>query len=140
MVNISEFGRAVAAGAGWSAAVVVAVAVSGCASMGLGRPSEQVVQERAQARWDALVKGDLDAAYRFISPPGRSLVSREAYENSIKRGFWNAARVTKVECGSPEACDVDVAIDYAHEGRKFSTALREKWVKQDSDWWYLLQR
>jgi hypothetical protein len=131
----------VAARAGWYLAVLCAVAMAGCASAPRGGGSDpEVVGERAQARWNALLADDVDKAYGFISPAGRSLVSRDAYEKSIRRGFWNSARVSKVECRNADACDVEAIIEYTALGRKFSSGLQEKWVKQDSSWWYLWER
>ena len=50
--------------------VVLAVAVAvlgGCAALD-ARPPEEVLKERAQQRWDAMVKSDFKAAYQFLSP------------------------------------------------------------------------
>jgi hypothetical protein len=133
-----NYGFAVVARTFWLVAVAVLV---GCASGPLaGLDSQDIVKEKAQRRWDLLVKGDFAGTYGFLSPAGRSVVTQAAYAGSFKPGFWTGARVAKVECPTPELCQVEVAIDYTYSGRKISTVLREKWVKQDSDWWYLLER
>jgi hypothetical protein len=123
-----------------SAAALVALAIAGCAmSDSMRRPGDrEMVAERAQERWDALVKGDFAAAYRYISPPGRTLVPQDAYASGLKKGFWTGAKVQNVQCPSSEACEVDVVIDYQHNGLKMQSPLREKWVKQNSNWWFVL--
>jgi len=110
--------------------------VAGCAILD-SRSPEQVVQERAQQRWDELVKGDLRKAYGYLSPGSRSVMSPEAYEGSIKRGFWKSAKVDKVECATPQSCDAAVTIEYEFQGRRTKTPLRETWIKEGSEWWYL---
>jgi len=95
---------------------------------------------KGRSRWDNMVKGDFAAAYRFISPAGRELVTPEAYAASLKQGFWRSAKVGKVECPSPDACEVEVWIEYQHWGLQMKTPLREKWVRQRSDWWFVLER
>ena len=119
---------------------VAAVAIAGCAAPGLGRPDKEIVAERAQARWDALVKSDFDRAYGYISPAGREVMNSGAYASSLKRDFWTGAKIDRVECQTPEACDVDVTIEYQHRGMKMNAPLREKWVKQRSNWWFVLER
>lgn len=116
-------------------AIVVAL-VAGCAAF-KPRPAEEVVKERAQARWDALLKGDVKAAYAFMSPGSKSIITPEGYEASIRKGFWKSAVVEKVECSSPQSCDALATIEYEYMGKRTKTPLRETWIKEGSDWWYL---
>ena len=115
---------------------LVALAMAGCAAL-QPRPAEEVVKEKAQARWDALVKGDIKAAYAFMSPGSRSVITPEGYEASIRKGFWKSAVVEKVECSSPQSCDAIATIEYEYLGRRTKTPLRETWIKEGSEWWYL---
>lgn len=141
MLNFIRIRDTVSARAGRLLVVVAVLVVAGCATGPFAsRSSKDIVSEKAQARWDALVKENISGAYEFISPAGRSIVSREAYAGTIKPGFWKGAKVVKVECSTAELCEVEVQIDYTYSGKQLSSSLREKWVKQDSDWWYLLQR
>ena len=122
-----------------SAAVcAVAVAVAGCAAVGLGRSGKEVVAERAQQRWNELVKGDFAAAYRYASPASRALISSEGYVSSLRRNFWTGAEVKSVECPTSDACDVEVLVAYKHWGVGMKTGLKEKWIRQGSDWWIVL--
>lgn len=110
--------------------------MAGCASV-QPRTAEQVVKERSQARWDALVKGDTKTAYAFFSPGSRQVLSPEAYADTIRRGFWKAATVDTVTCSSPDACEAQVAIEYEFQGKRTKTPLRETWIREGSDWWYV---
>ena len=87
-----------------AAGLALAAVVAGCAAV-KPRAAEEIVKERAQARWDALVKGDANAAYAFMSPGSRAVLTAEAYVNSIRVGFWKSAQVNKVECGTEQACE-----------------------------------
>jgi hypothetical protein len=45
--------------------------------------AEEVVKERSQARWDAMVKGDFMAGYEYLSPAGKSVYSEAQYEERV---------------------------------------------------------
>jgi hypothetical protein len=98
---------------------------------------EDALKQRAQARWDALVKGDFNAAYGYMSPGSRSVITASDYAASMKAGFWKSAVVETVECGSPQSCEVGATIEYEHLGRRTKTPLRETWIREGQDWWYL---
>jgi hypothetical protein len=108
----------------------------GCAAMKPAAP-EEVVKQRAQARWDALVKSDIKTAYGFLSPGSRATTTPEAYAASLREGFWKSATVTKVECASADSCDAHAIIEYDFQGRRTKTPLRETWIREGSEWWYL---
>lgn len=115
---------------------VLAVALWSCAAVA-PRSADAIVKERAQARWDALVKGDMNAAYGYMSPGSRSVITAPDYAKSIKTGFWRSAVVEKVECGSAQSCEVTATIEYEFQGRRTKTPLRETWIREGSEWWYL---
>jgi hypothetical protein len=120
--------------------VVLAVALSltgGCATVP-DRPAEEVVQARAQARWDALVKEDYETAYGFLGPGSRAVNSLDTYKASVNRGFYKTAQVEKVTCEA-ERCDVQVRVEYVFKGSRIKTPLAETWIKQQGNWWYVLK-
>ena len=118
------------------AAGILAITLGGCAATA-PRSAEVIVKERAQARWDALVKSDINAAYGYLSPGSRAVTSVFDYAGSIRRGFWKSAVVEKVECGSAQSCEVSATIEYEFMGSRTKTPLRETWIRDGSDWWYL---
>ena len=114
------------------------VVLAGCASLAPQAP-EATVRARAQERWDLLVKGDFEKAYAFLSPGSKQVQGEKDYVARLRRGFWKSAKVETVTCASADACDVGLSIEYEFQGRRTTTPLREKWVREGSEWWYLLQ-
>ena len=121
-----------------AAGVSAMLFLASCAGVPGGSP-EEAVKERAQARWDDMVKGDFHAAYEYMSPSSKQLLSEKIWTQRLRKGFWKAATVDKVECKSANACDVSVTIDYEFQGMRTRTPLHENWVREGSEWWYLLR-
>src|SRR5260221_362367 len=65
--------------------------------------SQAMVAARAKARWDATVKGDLEAAYGYMSPASRQVTSLEKYKSNTRRDAFRDAKVDSVACES-DAC------------------------------------
>ncbi len=69
-----------------SLGVAVIVAVAGCSTMGgitkdsTPEAKREAVTERVNARWAALIKGDMDTAYTFLSPASRAVTSLSVYK------------------------------------------------------------
>lgn len=108
------------------------------------RTPEERVKARSVERWQALLKGDLETAYEFLTPEYRKLTSVEQYSRTIKGvGIWKKAEVTNVAC--TDTCVVSLQI-YARmlvprsgESIDTNSLLREQWVqdKDSSEWFYL---
>ena len=96
----------------------------------------KLVVERAQQRWNALLTGDMDAAYPFISPGGRSLMTLQQYRPRINTGFWRGAKVDKATCAT-ETCEVTVLVDMLVEGVKFTNTIKETWILDAGKWWFV---
>ena len=57
-------------------AVTAALFISACASTNTSRDrASEVFPQRAEARWEALLAGDLETAYSYLSPGYRSTLS-----------------------------------------------------------------
>ncbi|HET9578066.1 MAG TPA: hypothetical protein VFP44_09590 [Usitatibacter sp.] len=110
--------------------------MSGCAALESRDPAA-VVKQRAQARWDALIKGNTQTAYQYLSPGSRAVLTPDAYASSIRQGFWKSAKVDAVTCKTADNCDVGVTIEYEFQGRRTKTPLIETWIREGSEWWYL---
>ncbi|MCY7328120.1 MAG: hypothetical protein LH618_06205 [Saprospiraceae bacterium] len=95
-----------------------------------------VVMSRAQQRWNALLKRDMEGAYQFISPGGRSLMSLEDYRPRLNTGFWRGATVKEAKCAG-ETCEVTVAVDMVVEGVKFTNPIQETWILDAGKWWFV---
>ena len=113
--------------------------ITACAAT---RTPEQVVEERAMARWVALLSDDLTGAYEFLSPGYRSSVSVKNYQRAIllKKVKWNDAEYIESECAET-TCKVKISIKYTVFGavpglKSFDgvQTIEESWVLVDGDW------
>ena len=125
--------------AGWAVLGVAAVLV-GCATIGPGSSPEQkqkVVAERAQERWDVLIKGDVAGAYRFLSAGSKASTSAELYKAKMKPGLWRQAKVDGVDCEA-EVCKVTVLVTYnAKRMKGIETPVAETWIIENGSAWYV---
>lgn len=99
---------------------------------------QAIVGERAQERWDALVTGNLEKAYSFLSPASRQVTSLANYSRSVRVGFWKKAKVERVECPDADLCEVHLMVEYIR-GSAIATPLRESWAQFGGQWWYVLK-
>jgi len=109
--------------------------LAGCATVVQGPAPEAAVKDRAQARWNALVQGDVKAAYEYYGPGTRQTVSLADFAAGIKVGFWKSVTVDKVECASADRCEVSTTIEYEHRGMRVKAPSRETWINDGSNWW-----
>src|SRR6218665_1457227 len=124
----------------WRAAAVAAmVALTGCAAPTPASP-EQAVEQRANARWKALLAGDIKQAYGFITPSYRAVTSLERYSAALGGvATWIGAQVVRVECAT-EKCTAVVKIEAKpifptpYKGT-ITTAVDETWLLADGQGW-----
>jgi hypothetical protein len=124
------------------------LSLSGCGSVAPGSTAgltdkkgetvSQMVMSRAQLRWDSLLKSDMDSAYRFISPAGRSTMPVEKYRPRVNAAFWRGAKVKEALCEA-ETCDVTVMVELTVEGIKTSVPVKETWILEAGQWWFVYQ-
>lgn len=116
--------------------------LSACATTATKTPD---VQERANARWEALLSGDIASAYEFLSPGFRSSVSSVQYQRAIllKRVQWTGVEPEGHEC-TETSCSVKFILSYrvagalpgvkSYEGKM---DIEEPWVMVDKQWYYV---
>lgn len=127
----------------WLGAVVLVVA-AGCATTtgGITKDSppevkREAVTERVNARWAALIKGDMDTAYTFLSPASKAVTSLAAYKAQARGKGFRQAKIEKVDCES-EACQVTLLVVYDHPKMKgIPTLDHETWVIDEGQVWYV---
>jgi hypothetical protein len=111
-------------------------------------PTEDIIKERATARWNALLHGDLAGAYEFLSPGFRSSVSSIQYPRSIliKRVIWTGAQFIGSDC-TETSCKVKILLDYTLSGglpgvKSFDGAqtIHESWVLIDDNWYLVPEK
>ena len=126
-------------GLAWLMAGLLAGLV-GCASIGASSSSEQkqkVVAERAKARWDLLIRGDVGGAYQFLSTGSKAATPVDQYKAKMKPGIWREAKVGKIDCEA-EICKVIMMITYdAQKMKGIETPVDETWIIENGSAWYV---
>ena len=119
---------------------MLGVALAGCAGIRVDSTPEEkqkFVAQRAEARWQLLMKGDLAGAYEFLSAGSKATMAVDLYKSKIRPGFWREARVEKVDCQA-EVCSVVLQITYDRKQMKgIQTPLTESWIIEKGSAWYV---
>lgn len=133
------------------AAMVLGFGLAGCAStpddVAWKESQSRNLKMRAEARWDAVIKGDLEKAYTFMSPDYRNVVSLQQFRSRLGRTVeWRMARADDIRYDSPTVASVMMGVTYrtslpGAQGKQFenSRTLTEKWLYKDGEWWYIDQ-
>jgi hypothetical protein len=96
-----------------------------------------MVTARVEARWDAMIKDDLDTAYGYMSPASRQVTSIEKYKANTRRGAFRAAKIDSVACEA-DACTVRLFVTYDHPRMKaITTPVLESWIIDGGQAWYV---
>ena len=121
--------------------VAAVLVLAACAAT----PKTDAVVERAQARWDALIAGDLETAYTYYSPGYRSGVSLIDFgvEMRMRKVRWTSATYKRHDCES-DRCEVYFDVGFrvprpvpgltVYDGRD---EVEDTWIRSDGQWWYL---
>lgn len=121
---------------------MAALALSACAGISTqkNKTPEEIVVERAQARYDALMQKDEDGlakAYTYTSPSFRTYTTVKQYNAKVAgRGMWNKVSVRKAEC-EESICKVMVDLTYTSPQLKIplTRPFYEKWIEINDQWW-----
>lgn len=106
-------------------------------------PTSAVIEQRATARWEAVLSDDIDVAYEFLSPGYRSSVSLKQYHRSLllKQINWTAAKYVESDCGET-ACNVKILLDFTIYGAvpgaptfDSKQTIEESWVLVNGSWY-----
>ena len=130
-------------------AVVVALVLAGCAAgggMGVltaeapATVKQEAVAARAKARWDALIKQDLEGAYAYLSPASKATMPLDLYKAKHKVGMFRTVKVDSVNCEA-DACTASLSLTYDYKRFKgITTPLVEKWIIAQGQAWFVEQR
>ena len=122
----------------WSRWLVLGLV--GCAGIGVDSSPEakqKAVAERAEARWQLLIKGDLAGAYGFMSAGSKAAMPLDLYKAKMRLGSWREARVEKVDCEA-EVCSVVMQLTYDRKQMKgIQTPMSETWIIEKGSAWYV---
>jgi hypothetical protein len=98
--------------------------------------AKKEVSERAQQRWDLLMKGQVEKAYEYYSPASRSTLTLEAFRKRSGVGrWWRSLQVHQVDCGA-DTCQVTMILEYdLFEIKGLKASIEETWVNDAGTWW-----
>lgn len=125
--------------------LLTACATSTVDSGAPGSDPSNSVEARAMARWDALLGGDLQAAYGYLTPGYRSSVDSLSYQRSIllKKVRWTGAEFVEAVC-EEATCNVRISLDFTVSGavpgvKSFedSQVVDESWLLVDGTWYFV---
>ena len=120
-------------------ALLTTLALAGCAS--IGRTPEEVVTERVEKRWDALIAGNFEKAWEFTQPAYRGVVKAADYHKQFGiGGKWRGVQVHSVTCEA-ERCNVRIRLTTKmnvppFQGKEVTGFIEEVWLREDGQWWY----
>jgi len=119
----------------------LAIALGGCAGLSQKNTSpEELVVERAQARYDALMlknEDGLKKAFGYTTPAYKTFNTVRQYNALVAgRGMWNEVTVREAIC-EESTCRVTVDLTYTSPQVKIplKRPFYEKWIKIDDQWW-----
>ena len=117
-----------------------AIGLAGCAAIAPKTP-EDVVRERAEQRWAALVGSDFDKAWTYTQPGYRAVMKqRDYYKQFGAGGQWKAAQIHDVTCEA-ERCKVHIRLTTKvlvppFTGQEINGYIDEVWIRDEGQWWY----
>jgi hypothetical protein len=120
----------------------ILLCLSACATTS---KSESSLEMRAMERWDALLSGNLDGAYQYLSPGYRSSVSSMQYQRSVlaNRVKWTDASYIESDC-TENTCNVRISLEYVIYGalpgvKSFdgTQAVDESWILTQGKWYFV---
>ena len=109
------------------------------------KTEEQVVAERAEARWRARIAKDWKAAYGYMSPGYRATHDYETFAMRMARVplVYRKASVEKVACPDDNRCNLVLKVETEYrgslaqfQGQVSTSRVEEQWIKVDGQWWF----
>ena len=106
---------------------------------------EELLTQRAEDRWQAVIAWDMEKAYGYLSPGTRQSLPLQVYAKKNLMGpvQYKDAVVKSTQC-EEQVCTLKLDLHYlyqgsisAMQGTEMSSAVTEKWVKADNNWFYV---
>lgn len=116
-----------------------ALALAGCATT--AQAPEDLVTQRVEQRWDALMQNDFERAWTYTQPGYKAIVAQRDYHKRFGGGGrWKGVQIHDVQC-QPERCLVKLRLTSTvmvppFRGKDLVGHITETWVREDGQWWY----
>ena len=134
-----------------TALLISLVMLTACATSSVSTDKKEsasdkdIVVERAEARWAAMLAMDLETAYTYYSPGFRSTASVVdfMFQQRSRRVKWESAEYLSHNC-SGSSCKVKFKTGFkvqkaipGMDTYHGSDDVEETWVKTQGEWWYV---
>jgi hypothetical protein len=130
----------------WRQLTVVAifgVTLAACAGLGGVSPDSPdsvkvaAVTKQAEARWAALIAGDVEKSYSFMSTGSKATVSLDLYKAKARLSGFKADKIEKVVC-EPEICKVSLRVTLDTRKMKgLPLPETETWILEGGEYRYV---
>lgn len=105
------------------------------------------LEQRVNAKWDAMIRKDFAAVYALTSPAYRGVSSLAVFKRkfAVGRVVWRRIEVVDVDFKGDDAAIVGINVHLVYyqaqpgEEVEMTTYLQESWVHVDGQWWYLVK-
>jgi hypothetical protein len=120
------------------------VLLTACA-VGPAKTPEQIVGERAAARWQSLMQGKFEESYKMLEPTYRKNNTFAQYDAATGKALqWVGAEVFRVKCEA-EKCDVRLSISVKSPipnrfNGNITNTVDEVWMRDGGQWWLQVAR
>jgi len=126
--------------------MVSLLALSACATSPAARDKD--IQERAEARWEALLARDYATSYAYLSPGYRSTTSVTDFEIGVRaRRVQYISAEYKAHSCDETVCMVQMLVGYrvvrpvaGVPEWKSTSLLEERWIYTNGEWWFLPEK
>ena len=124
------------------------LALAGCATTQSQAARDALIQQRAQARWDALLAGDYATAYSFATPGYRSATTETDFEiNMRSRRVGYVSAEYKGHSCQEALCSVEIRVGYkvvrpvaGLPEWQSTSVVEERWINSDGQWWFVPEK
>jgi len=126
----------------WGLLSLIVFVMGGCAEF-VKKSPEEVVHQRVNERWKALIEGRVEKAYGYETPEYRELYALVDYSKTVHGvGSWKKVDIEKIECVQ-DKCVASIII-YAtiklgmgFEAVESDARAKENWIHHStSGQWY----
>jgi hypothetical protein len=131
---------------GWRQLTVAAffgVTLAACSGLGgvtKDSPEEAkvaAVTKQVEARWDALIAGDVQKSYSFLSAGSKASTSLDLYKAKARLSGFRAAKIEKIACGQ-EICKVSMQVTIDTKRMKgLPLPETETWILEGGEYRYV---
>jgi len=122
------------------AMIGVMLALNACATLTGDSSNERkvkAVEERASARWKAIIDKNFEAAYGYLSPASRATVTQLGFKAAASRLQYRNAKVKEVACAE-SLCSAKIELTYDTKMMKgVHTPIEESWIIDRGQAWYV---